>query len=181
MRPINSFMYLQPNSSSSGLNADRQCRHTSRHFLFPRQGMGNTYINAINTGNSWWPRWTWGAWWTRGTSLTRSKKKEQLEPGKSLSQSGGPAQLEAMGLSGGHSCDKELHPHPLCITGLISYFGCHYEDWQHCPHRGNGEGVKPPALGPATLQCPQCWQGQVGSTPRPAGSECRMAMTGRQK
>lgn len=38
--------------------------------------MGNAYIDAIDTGNSWWPWRTRGAWWTRETSLTRNKKKK---------------------------------------------------------------------------------------------------------
>lgn len=112
--------------------------------------MGNTYINAINTGNSWWPWWTWGAWWTRGASLTRIKKKEQLEPGKQQSHSGGTSLVRGYGLvRRSQLLGVTAHPPPMYITGLkIPYFDCHREDWQHCPHQGNGEGVKPPSLGP---------------------------------
>lgn len=47
--------------------------------------------------------------------------------------------------------------------------------------KGMGKVLNPPSLGPATLLCPQGWQGRVGSTPHPAGPECHMAMTGWQK
>lgn len=43
--------------------------------------MANTYIDAINTGNSWWPWRTRGAWRTRETSLTKNKKKKLKKKG----------------------------------------------------------------------------------------------------